>query len=70
MLKLYHVHTMDFSISRVYLEMMQFLIGCRNTPVTITTSYYGPFQDRIQTDDRLSLLNVDIKSTLPKTTPY
>ena len=37
MLKLYHVHTMDFSISRVYLEMMQFLIGCRNTSVTITT---------------------------------
>ena len=37
MLKLYHVHTMDFSISCVYLEMMQFLIGCRNTSVTITT---------------------------------
>ena len=49
MLKLYHVHTMDLSISRVYLEMMQFLIGCRNTSVS-------PFQDRIQTDDRLSLL--------------
>ena len=37
MLKLYHVHTMDFSIRRVYLDMKQFLIGCRNTSVTITT---------------------------------
>ena len=37
MLKLYHVHTMDFSIRRVYLDMKEFLIGCRNTSVTITT---------------------------------
>ena len=66
MQKLYHVHTMDVSISRVYLEMMQSL----NWLSKYVSHYnYSPFQDRIQTDDRLSLLNVDIKSNLPKTTP-